>query len=182
MEAYLLIDYTNDFVADEGSMTLGKKAQDLAPNIIRHLEQALEEGNLVVFATDAHYEGEDHPENELFPPHNIVGTWGRQLYEPVREFYRKYQEVIVALNKTRYSAFYHTDLHSLLQAYNIEKIHILGVCTDICVLQTVADAYYYNYEVCVMKDSILGTSDQAQEYSLEYMKNMFNAKIYEEEE
>ncbi|MEK0385337.1 isochorismatase, partial [Lacticaseibacillus paracasei] len=33
-EALLIIDYTNDFVSDEGALTCGKAGQVLAPKIV----------------------------------------------------------------------------------------------------------------------------------------------------
>ncbi len=40
-KALLIIDYTNDFVADKGSLTVGKPAQTLAPEIMRLADQFL---------------------------------------------------------------------------------------------------------------------------------------------
>lgn len=40
-KALLIIDYTNGFVADKGSLTVGKPAQTLAPEIMRLADQFL---------------------------------------------------------------------------------------------------------------------------------------------
>ena len=40
------------------------------------------------FAIDAHdVEDPFHPESKLFPPHNIIGTSGRDLYGPFGRFF-----------------------------------------------------------------------------------------------
>ena len=45
------------------------------------------------------------------------------------------------MDKTRYSAFAGTDLEMKLRERGIEEVHLVGVCTDICVLHTAVDAY-----------------------------------------
>ena len=53
-KALLIIDYTNDFVADKGSLTVGKPAQTLAPEIMRLADQFLSQHDYVIFPTDGH--------------------------------------------------------------------------------------------------------------------------------
>ena len=45
------------------------------------------------------------------------------------------------MDKTRFSAFAGTDLELLLRARGITELHLVGVCTDICILHTSVDAY-----------------------------------------
>lgn len=51
-KALLIIGYTNDFVADKGSLTVGKSAQTLAPEIMRLADQFLSQHDYVIFPTD----------------------------------------------------------------------------------------------------------------------------------
>jgi len=44
------------------------------------------------------------------------------------------------MDKTRYSAFAGTPLELMLRERNIKEIHIIGVCTDICVLHSIIKA------------------------------------------
>ena len=86
---------------------------------------------------DLHYENDMfHPETKLFPPHNIEGTAGRELYGKIKAFYNNISgnSNIHYLNKRRYDSFYGTPLDSLLRERNIKDIEIVGVCTDICIL------------------------------------------------
>lgn len=50
-KALLIIGYTNDFVADKGSLTVGKSAQTLAPEIMRLADQFLSQHDYVIFPT-----------------------------------------------------------------------------------------------------------------------------------
>ena len=45
------------------------------------------------FAIDAHDPGDNfHPETKLFPPHNIIGTSGRDLFGPLNDFYQQHKD------------------------------------------------------------------------------------------
>ena len=62
-------------------------------------------GDYVVFAIDAHEEGDPfHPEANLFPPHNIIGTSGKNLYGKLADVYHEHQskENVYYFDKTRY--------------------------------------------------------------------------------
>ena len=84
--ALIVIDYTYDFVASDGKLTCGEAGQAIEKNISSLIEQYIEKNELVVFANDLHEEDDPyHPESELFPPHNIRGTKGRELYGSVKE-------------------------------------------------------------------------------------------------
>jgi len=43
------------------------------------------------------------------------------------------------IKKTRYSGFYGTNLDEVLTTEKVEHLYIVGVCTSICVMETVAD-------------------------------------------
>lgn len=83
-KALLIIDYTNDFVANDGALTVGKPAQQLDGYLTALADRFYQNGDVVLFPTDAHRLHDPfHPESKLFPPHNIIGTSGRNLYGQV---------------------------------------------------------------------------------------------------
>ena len=59
-EALLIVDMSNDFVADTGTLTVGKPAQEIVPYIIKLANQFLGNGQLVVIGMDAHEENDPH--------------------------------------------------------------------------------------------------------------------------
>lgn len=86
-KALISIDYTVDFVADDGKLTAGAPAQAISETIAQVTQLAFDQGDYVFFAIDAHdVEDPFHPESKLFPPHNIIGTSGRDLYGPLADF------------------------------------------------------------------------------------------------
>ncbi len=54
--------------------------------------------------------------------------------------------------KHRYSAFYNTDLETVLRCLKIEDIVISGIMTNMCCESTARDAYYRDYRVFFLAD------------------------------
>ena len=55
--------------------------------------------------------------------------------------------------KHRYSAFYNTDLETVLRGLKIEDLVISGIMTNMCCESTARDAYYRDYRVFFMADA-----------------------------
>ncbi|KOO37222.1 cysteine hydrolase family protein [Priestia koreensis] len=178
--ALLSIDYTNDFVADNGALTCGKPAQDIESEIVRVTKEAIENGDFVVFAIDAHKAGDlYHPETKLYPPHNIMGTDGRKLYGTLHNVYEQYKERenVYWMDKTRYSALAGTDLLLQLRARGIEEVHITGVTTDICCLHTCVDLYNEHYPLVIHEKAVASFNPDGHVWALGHFKNCLGAKI-----
>ena len=92
----------------------------------------------IIYICDNHEE--DDREFDMFPPHCIAGTEGSQI---IQQLQVKDGDKII--KKRRYSAFYGTDLDLYLREKGIEEIYLVGVCTNICVLYTAADARNLGY-------------------------------------
>lgn len=179
MDAYICIDYTNDFIADTGALTTKEYGQVLAPHIINALDHAQANGDCIIMAVDKHLPNDTyHPETALFPPHNITGTAGRLLFEPLHTWYTAHQKDVLWIDKTRYSAFYGTALDSLLRERHIHTVHLLGVCTDICILHTAIDAYERGYHIAIDRRHVASFDPQAAQWALSHMEHCLNASIY----
>lgn len=55
--------------------------------------------------------------------------------------------------KHRYSAFYNTDLETILRVLKIEDLVITGIMTNMCCESTARDAYYRDYRVFFPADA-----------------------------
>lgn len=181
-KALLNIDYTNDFVADEGRLTCGKPGQILHDYILNLTKEFVEHHDYVVFAIDLHFEQDPyHPETKLFPPHNIQGTDGRLLYGNLEAYYQgvKDRENVYYIDKTRYSAFAGTDLEIRLRERGIEELHLVGVCTDICILHTAVDAYNLGFKIVIHEKGVASFNPVGHEWALGHFKGSLGAEVLE---
>jgi nicotinamidase-related amidase len=55
--------------------------------------------------------------------------------------------------KHRYSAFYNTDLETVLRCLRVEDLVISGIMTNLCCESTARDAYYRDFRVFFLADS-----------------------------
>jgi len=71
--------------------------------------------------------------------------------------------------KHRYSAFYNTDLETVLRCLKIEDLVISGIMTNMCCESTARDAYYRDYRVFFLAD---GTGSINEEMHLASLLNL----------
>ena len=68
--------------------------------------------------------------------------------------WRRWRERGTVIRKSRYSGSYGTELEELLRSLAPEVVEVVGVCTDICVMHTVADLRNRDYAVIVRRDLV----------------------------
>ena len=178
--ALINVDYTNDFVAEDGALTSGEPGQAIERKVVSLTKEFADAGDYVVFAIDAHDEGDKfHPEAKLFPPHNIIGTSGRDFYGDLAGVYEdiKGKGNVYYFDKTRYSAFAGTDLEIKLRERGITEVHIIGVCTDICVLHTAVDAYNKGFKIVIHQDAVASFNQAGHEWALGHFENTLGAEV-----
>ncbi len=181
-KGFILIDYTNDFVATEGKLTVGEPGQYLETAICERLIETLESGGMVFVVNDIHQVNDlNHPEHQLFPPHNIEGTTGRTLYGKinslVEEKEKQFPGKVIRLDKRRYSAFFSTPLEMILRQENISEIELAGVCTDICVLHTAIDAYNMGFKTTIDETMVASFNQSAHEMALEHVRSVLGFTV-----
>lgn len=180
MKALIVIDYTNDFIATDGTLTTGEAGQQLEKPLLTLTQNFLQAADFVVFAVDRHDPNDDyHPENKLFPMHNVAGTAGRQLYGKLADFYAEQQHNahLYWIDKRHYSAFSGTDLDIRLRERGIQELHLAGVCTDICVLHTAVDAYNLGYQIVVHESAVASFDPVGHEWALRHFANTLGATV-----
>ncbi|MDP4164016.1 MAG: isochorismatase family cysteine hydrolase, partial [Bacillota bacterium] len=139
-----------------------------------------ESGDYTVFAIDVHDEGDEyHPETKLFPPHNIRGTSGRDLFGELNKVYEENKSLphVAFMDKTRYSAFAGTDLEIKLRERGITELHLVGVCTDICVLHTAVDAYNKGFNIVIYRDAVASFSPDGHNWALGHFEQSLGAVV-----
>ncbi|GAI66015.1 unnamed protein product, partial [marine sediment metagenome] len=165
----LVVDMVRGFLEEGYPLYCGARARRIIPNVQGLLEQELARGSTVFFLCDHH--SPDDPEFKMFPPHCLEGTAEAEV---IPELARYHGEVIP---KRRFSAFFDTPLEEKLSQLKPEKLIICGVCTDICVLHTVADARNRDYKVEVPVDCVASFDEKAHHFALEHMEKTLGAKL-----
>lgn len=135
---------------------------------------------------DLHLAGDaSHPESALFPPHNIKGTAGRQVYGRTGQVLNQAEALwdsrVFWLDNVRYSCFVGTPLDTMLRQRDIREIEIAGVCTDICILHTAISAYNLGYHAVIDAGRVASFDAQGHAMALKHMKNTLGFTVNEEE-
>ena len=71
--------------------------------------------------------------------------------------------------KHRYSAFYNTDLETVLRSLKVEELVVAGIMTNMCCESTARDAYFRDYRVFFLAD---GTGSVTEEMHLASLLNV----------
>ena len=133
------------------------------------IEREVAVGSDVIFICDTH--DPDDLEFQMFPVHCLRGT---EEAEVIPELASYPGELV---RKRRYSAFFETDLEERLKALAPDKLIICGVCTDICVLHTAADARNRDYAVEVPTDCVASFDQEAHRNALQHMERILGARL-----
>jgi len=165
----LVVDMLIGFMEPGKNLYCGDEARQIIPNIKRLIESEHAAGSSIIFIADTH--DPDDLEFEMFPVHCVRGTEECEVIPELADY------VTVTLQKRRYSAFYETDLEKRLKTLNPEKIILVGVCTDICVMHTTADARNRDYAVEVPTDCVASFDLDAHRHALDHMEKILGAKL-----
>ena len=168
-DVVLVIDMLRGFMEEGNPLYCGADARRIIPNIQKLLEHETSGGAKVFYICDHH--DPDDLEFKMFPPHCVAGTAGAEVIPELAGFPGE------VIKKKRYSGFYGTDLEQRLAKLGPGKITVCGVCTDICVCHTVADARNRDYHVEVPADCVASFDEKAHRYALEHMENVLGAKL-----
>ena len=123
----------------------------------------------VIFCNDAHVRGLDR-ELELWGEHGIAGE--SRIFPEV-----EVGEGDIVIPKRRYSGFFQTDLDLTLRELGVTTVIAVGADTNICVLHTLADAYFNNYASVVVTDATMTFLCGTQEGALEHCEKCYGSQL-----
>ena len=168
--ALIVVDMLNDFVDEKGALYCGRPARDIIPFIKGRTEAYRDRGDLVIYLQDSH--GEDDKEFEKFPKHSVVGTWGHHIIPELEP-----AQGDVVIQKRRYSGFFETELSDLLKKHTIQAAEVVGVCTNICVMDTVGGLANRDYDITVPRAGVADFDSDFHEFALKRMDKIYGARI-----
>src|SRR5690625_7258722 len=89
----------------------------------------------------------------------------------------KDKENVYYYDKTRYSAFTGTDLELRLRERKINEIHLVGVCTDICILHTAVDAYNKGFDIVVHEKGVASFNQSGHDWALTLFTDTIGSNV-----
>lgn len=170
MKALIVIDMLKDFIEEKGALETGPAGRDIVPFIKEKIHEFRKSGYPIIYVCDSHEINDK--EFHMFPPHCVKDTEGSKIIDELEVL-----EEDKIIKKRRYSAFYGTDLDLFLRENDVDEIFLVGVCTNICVLYTAADARNISYKVNVYKDGVASFNKEAHNFALKEMENTLGCNI-----
>lgn len=166
----IVVDTLRGFLEAGYPLYCGPAARSVIAPIHRLLERERAAGSQIIYLADNHTPNDR--EFQMFPPHCVIGTAEAEIVPELAP-----QPGDVVIPKTRYSGFYGTQLDEWLKALQPEKVIVSGVCTDICVMHTVADARNRDYPVQVPVDCVASFDPEAHNWALKHMEKVLGATV-----
>jgi len=168
--AVIVVDMLRGFLEEGCPLYCGPAAQAIVPSVQTLLAQEKEKGSAIFFIADSHRP--DDLEFQMFPPHCVVGSSEAEVISELSQY-----AAGTTITKQRYSGFFDTPLEDSLKKIDPEKLIVCGVCTDICVLHTVADARNRDYPVEVPVNCVASFDKEAHQWALKHMEKVLGAKL-----
>lgn len=170
--ALIVVDMQNGFCHGDGFMNkigLGHEASATAIGPIARLLDGARSAGIPIFFT-RYSLNEDYSDAglllDVFPAIRgtggmVRGTWDADVVDELKP-----QPGEVVIDKTRYSAFYKTDLEDKLEQRGVDTLIVCGVTTNICVESTVRDSFFRDIRVVVPRDATAAVTPELHEGSL----------------
>jgi len=159
--AIIVIDMIRGFLEPGYPLYCGDEARKIIPNVAALLDGCGKDDSVLILR-DRHEP--DDEEFKQFPPHCIRGT---VECECIPELYKQPCSLVI---KQHYDGFYDTCLDVWLDSAQPSEVVVVGVCTDICVMYTVAGLRNRGYPVTIYSDCVASFSRLGHLFALEHME------------
>lgn len=178
-DVLLVIDMLKDFIDEDGKLFCGPSSRAIIPNVKARVDAYRKDNKPIIWLCDSH--DKDDKEFERFPEHAVVWTDGANIISELDPNPEVYGEEYV-ITKTRYSGFYGTLLEPLLLGVLKDTlvpkvVEVCGVCSSICVSDTVGDLASRDYSVKIYKNCIADFDQFAHESAIRRMESLYGATI-----
>ncbi|MHA2143650.1 MAG: cysteine hydrolase family protein [Candidatus Thorarchaeota archaeon] len=175
--ALLVIDMQNDFIK-EGSVLEVPKIREQIPKIKKLIDTCRELGMPIIFTRQV-YRADTAVKPLVLDMFSLLdkeglreGTEGAEIHDDLKPLPSDF-----IVKKLRFSAFYNTDLESILRNVRgrrgIDTVIICGTVTNICCESTARDAFERDFRVVFGSDITSAWSDEFQKLSLEIINYAF---------
>ena len=161
--ALLVVDVQNDFADPRGSLYVDG-GDSIVPVIDREIDAARSAGARVVYTQDWHPPVTAHFRSAggVWPEHCVRETWGAAFHPDLvvdGEVVRKGVDGSdgysgFSVRDPQSGATSATELGSILRDAGLDRLVVVGLATDFCVVETVLDARRLGFDVEVLSEAI----------------------------
>ena len=175
----IIVDMLNDFIDEKGTLFCGPAAREIIPFIKARFDKYRANSDAVIFLTDSH--DEDDLEFNRFPKHAVANTWGSEIIKELTSLSKDdhTSEMVhtTIISKQRYSGFYNTGLELTLSLLppGSNQVEVVGVCTSICVMDTVGGLANRDFDIKVPAVGVADFDPEMHEFALKRMKALYGA-------
>ena len=169
----VVIDMQKDFLEPDGKLSLGKDTTELKARVAQRMREF--DGD-VIATLDTHRENAS--EFSQFPPHCVKGTDGWFLSDEIAEALEEVGGETI--QKYSFAGGAATDLLNS----DYDEYEFVGVCTHICVHDSIAALYHESKEdadvvptITVRKELVDDFNDEMAEGALKRMETLYNVKV-----
>ncbi len=163
--AFIAVDLVRDFVDLKFGSPEAVKVAEKNLSLLKKIQGKIP----IILTKDTHIQND--PEFRVWGEHCLEGTEGSELYGKLGEIGGR------IMPKRHYDAFFGTDLDSYLRDIGINHLFISGISTDICVMHTVAGAFFRNYRITVLEDLCCSIEPEKHQTALNIMKSIYGITI-----
>ena len=168
--ALVVIDVQNDFADPSGSLAVAG-GEGVVDVVNTHIDEAVSAGALVVYTQDWHPPSTPHfaKDGGIWPVHCVADSWGAELHPRLTVVGPVVHKGVSG--EDGYSGFTcrdprtgetsPTDLEVVLREHAIDRVVVVGLATDYCVLATALDAIALGFETTVLRDGVAAVDLQA---------------------
>jgi nicotinamidase/pyrazinamidase len=157
-EALIVVDLQNDFTPGAPGGALAVPEGDA---IVPHVNELARSGRFELVVATRDWHPPDHSQFDeqggTWPVHCVQGTEGAELHPDLDR-----DAIDVILDKGQesgsdgYSGFEDTSLAETLRARGVDTVTVVGLATDVCVLNTARDALAEGFRVTLERAATRG--------------------------
>jgi nicotinamidase-related amidase len=167
-DALLVIDAI-EAMGDDSLYDPDEATKEYRHAVAKSVDAFHEAGLPVIYCNDSHIKGLDR-ELDLWGDHGLRAQ--TRIFPEI-----DVREGDLLIPKRRYSGFFQTDLDLTLRELDVTRVFAVGADSNICVLHTLADAYFLGYDSVVVEDATMTFLCGTQEGAIEHFEKCYGSQI-----
>jgi len=156
----------NSFLHSQGSVYMGEKAENVKVRLIDYLSH---------FSKPRLFFREKHALDDTFFASDITYSVANTEDFLINDALKRYSDL--CYDKTRYSAFYGTQLDQYLKQKSIRVVGLAGMETHTSILFTAEELRNRGYEVEVVEPCTAARDEYMHGYALSLMRHSLGVKV-----